>query len=695
MYPNSIVSLCFVSKQNDKTTELCRIADFYNDGFEPYKYDSTYDFYGTERDLIYGARKDISGEIGSISVYVWSAHQDSNNEWRTTTHESNVPWIEVISTFKDTPEQVVEMIKSGIKLTMPAFRKHDIIVCCRAKGAYAEAVYIPADGLICENDFYTFSEDVVAVETAEINYYEDTASCRCRYNQSDAVRYLVRPGSWRATGQVTVHSPREIVSAAVVTYARRLDKDRIITRKERQSFASVVDKLSAVSISDDVMTRLHCTRDDAVHYIEDYLADLSNRMKRNEADWVMRQLIENNSEYEQEMYKRVEENWHQAHASARAEWEAEFRKAQENLEDVQRKTVDAQSELAKAQEGKAQCEADTLKTLQLQEDIEKRIQERLASIHSDRAKALVDETWTMAAMPYAPVGESKRNRTWLFDYDGQDHPIDEVPLSDRWMDAVSQWEHINANDSRGVELAAFFLSTYAIKQHLIISGECAELIADVASRIVAGRNCAKVCVMDYDSVPEIIQEIAAVPHDCICFLDGLEQNHHAVKAIMRHFSDSQFIITAPHYESLTMEPASFFTTFLPVCSEEFCVATATPEMDALSCRLELRTDTYKKPNSKQLRAVRAEQTTWFASGFFAPMLVDRCARLHCAMKTMLSAHWADGEKEAKRAMLGLVYVPLMRCLRRKDILEANLAEFDVLDEALKNRLLAFAGIEKE
>ena len=46
-------------------------------------------------------------------------------------------------------------------------------------------------------------------------------------------------------------------------------------------------------------------------------------------------------------------------------------------------------------------------------------------------------------------------------------------------------------------------------------------------------------------------------------------------------------------------------------------------------------------------------------------------------------------------MLGLVYVPLMRCLRRKDILEANLTEFEVLDEALEHRLLAFAGIEKE
>lgn len=56
---------------------------------------------------------------------------------------------------------------------------------------------------------------------------------------------------------------------------------------------------------------------------------------------------------------------------------------------------------------------------------------------------------------------------------------------------------------------------------------------------------------------------------------------------------------------------------------------------------------------------------------------------------------SDGEKESKAAMLSLVFVPLMRCLRRKDILTNHVDEFDVLDETRRNRLLAFAGIEKE
>ena len=119
MYSDNVVSLCYISSQNDKTTQLCRIADYHNGGFESYTYDSTYDFRGTERDLLYGQTRDISGSVGTIAVYDWSAYQDTlTNEWRTSTHESEVSWIEIVSTFKDSPEQLVEMIKSGIKLSM-------------------------------------------------------------------------------------------------------------------------------------------------------------------------------------------------------------------------------------------------------------------------------------------------------------------------------------------------------------------------------------------------------------------------------------------------------------------------------------------------------------------------------------------------------------------------------------------------
>lgn len=698
MYSDNVVSLCYISSQNDKTTQLCRIADYHNGSFEAYTYDSTYDFCGTERDLLYGYTRDISGGVGTIAVYDWSVYQDTmTSEWRTSTHESEVSWIEVISTFKDTPEQLVEMIKNGIKLSMSSSRKHDIIVCCKAKNVYADAIYVPANDLICINDVYTVSDEVVSLETAKISYKSDTASCRCRYNPSDIIRYLVRPGSWKATGKVNVRSQREIVSAAIIAHARRLDKDGVITRKERQSFVSVVEKLSASTISDEVMEKLGCGREDAEFYVEEYLDDLSERMKHNEADWVMRQLIENNSEYEQEMYKKVEALWYQEHFSARTEWAAELKKAQEVLATVQQEAEIVQNELSAARTHKEQCEAEANEAMQLQEDIEKRIQERLAMIREDRAKALVDDSWmlALATLSSSHTTALKQSSTCSFAYDEYTEPIEEVAWADRWFDAVSSWSYVCGNEKRGSELAAFFLASYALKQHLVISGECAENLADIAARITTGRDCVKVYVTDHCSVTDLIKGIAAVPHDYICFLNGLEQNHNVVKAIMNHFNDSLFIITAPYYESLVMEPASLFTTFFPVCSEEFCVsAYAADDGGRLSCKLDLRSCQHTNLDAKKLRAIRTHQASWFASGFFSPMLLDRCARLHYKIKSMLTMSFSDVEKEAQAAMLSLVYVPLMRCLHRKDILSAQVAEFDILDEARKKRLLAFAGIEE-
>ncbi len=38
MADNTITSLCYVSDKNDKTTRLCRIADYINGHFEPYEH---------------------------------------------------------------------------------------------------------------------------------------------------------------------------------------------------------------------------------------------------------------------------------------------------------------------------------------------------------------------------------------------------------------------------------------------------------------------------------------------------------------------------------------------------------------------------------------------------------------------------------------------------------------------------------
>ena len=68
MENNTIISLCYVGNKNDKTTELCRFADYIDGRFVPYAYDYNRDFYGEERDLIIGMSYDVLADVGEIGV---------------------------------------------------------------------------------------------------------------------------------------------------------------------------------------------------------------------------------------------------------------------------------------------------------------------------------------------------------------------------------------------------------------------------------------------------------------------------------------------------------------------------------------------------------------------------------------------------------------------------------------------------
>lgn len=76
MANKTITSLCYVHNKNEKTTLLCRIADYdpITGGFIPYKYDPGRDFYDDDRDLLYGANYDVLAEEGEIAVFDWFAY---------------------------------------------------------------------------------------------------------------------------------------------------------------------------------------------------------------------------------------------------------------------------------------------------------------------------------------------------------------------------------------------------------------------------------------------------------------------------------------------------------------------------------------------------------------------------------------------------------------------------------------------
>ena len=696
MTTETIVSLCYMNSQTEKSVQLYRLADLVDEEYIPYVFESAFGFFETERDIVWGSKKDLTGEIGSVGVYRWSAYQDAAGEWRTSTYEHEELWVEVIVTNRETLEQVVALLKTGLKLSLPNSRKHDLVVCCKPAGSKADAVYVPsylwenADGM-CK-----LSENAESLDTGIIDLVRDTASFSCRYLTIDTFHYLRCPGAGQKTGTILVRSREETIALVVNNYVRQQleRRDGVITRKERQGFAAVLPKLTAPSLADELAQQLECTRDEALQYASDYLATLQGRFDRNDAEWMMLQLLESDGEYARELHVAAEKQWREGHAADVAQAEATLRQRQTELDALVADIEVATRELESLSAKKESFEADIRAAEELRADVEKQIATRIAGIREERAKALVDEAWLMAASVPASRNDSRRKASFSIEWDEYSEPIDEVSIVECLYNAENLWKATCADEVRGTAAMTFFMAAYAMRQNLIITGECAERIANMAAGLATGRDCTRVHLTSEANTSDVIRELSTVPHECICFVGGLEQNYDAVRTIMHHFSNSQFLVTVRHGESLTMEPDSLFTTFLPVYTEEFCACAHVMYPERFSCKNALSVSVSTNPTGKQLRPFRTAQAGWFETGFFAPLLVERCAQMSYAVRA-ISNSLPDSENKAKRAMLSMVYLPLMKCLRRNDILSENVAAFNVFEPVQANRMLAFAGVEKE
>ena len=696
MITETILSLCYMNSQTEKSVQLYRLADLVDGEYIPYVFESAFGFFETERDIVWGSKKDLTGDIGSVGVYRWSAYQDISGEWRTSTYEHEALWVEVIVTNRETLAQVVALLRTGLKLSLPNSKKHDLVVCCKPVGSDADAVYVPSHlwenvGGLCK-----LSENAESLDTGIIDLNRDTASLRCRNLTNDSFRYLRCTGAGQKTGAISVRSREEIIALVVNNYVRQQleRKDGVITRKERQGFAAVLPKLTASSFADELAQQLECTNDEAMQYASDYLAKLQVRFEKNDVEWMILQLLESDSEYAHALHAAAENKWRETHSSDIAQAEATLRQRGAELDALAANIETAKRELENLNAQKERCEADVLAADEMRADVEKQIAARIAGIREERAKALVDEAWLMAASSSETVSKARGKADFTIEWDNYGDLVDEVSIAESFHNAEIVWKTLCADVVRGAAAMTFFMAAYALRQSLVITGECAEQIADMAASLVTGRGCTKVSLTAESNTMDVIKELSAVPHECICFVNGLEQNYDAVRTVMHHFSNSQFMVTVRHSESLAMEPDSLFTTFLPVYSEEFCACAYVLYPERLSCKNALGTSVTVHPAGKQLRPFRTGQAGWFSTGFFAPLMVERCAQMSYAVKA-ISNCFADSENRAKRAMLSMVYMPLMKCLRRSDVLGENRVAFSIFDPVQANRMLLFAGLEKE
>ena len=688
---DKIISLCYVSKRNEKSTELCRIADLEDDAFVPYTYNTGTDFYETERDLIYGSTVMLQAELESIGVYEWSVYLTATKEWRTETNKANeVSWCEVIFTMLDTSEQLVKILKRGYPMAKYD-RFHDFLLCCRPSGYKCEAIFISKDDAVYKDGKLCLNESVFTLPRYTLDTRFGTGECKCRYSPYDTRKYLARKDACRENGRVEIKSKDEVIGEIVKQF---VGKD-ILSRKERQTAKAALETLAMPSIIELVADRFQCSNDRAEKYIKEYISRIQVKIESTKSLQWIEMLIDNDSDSVQRMQAAVQKQWEETQQNQINAAQRRIEDAEATFNEINKKIADAENVLQKTQIRQIEVEKKIKEARLLQDEIELEIQKRLEKIKTNYASALVENA--VFASSFLPgyqssvVAKETVNRAeWAITLP-ENNP-NEGTLEENIDIAVENWEEVCASQDMAYGLTLLSFAAYAKKQPLLIIGDGAILVSDLISSSICGQPAIKVHITDeVPNYPSIVNEIEKNKEAVICVINGLKGGYEHVRELMQMCPHRMFIITEMHAESLEMEPSSLFTVFVPVFCEYFYTGKQVGEFPTYNCSNELHAKV-DQMSARSVKDARATASRWLTGGFYPPALKEKCAELFAIMN-LLAQMLGVNPNSVRALAIEFLFAPILKCMRKEEPLKTHLEECTVLDGDRKANLISFVSME--
>lgn len=700
MANKTITSLCYVHNKNDKTTLLCRIADYdpVSSSFIPYVYDPGRDFYENDRDLLYGANYEVLAEEGEIAVFDWFAYLTSENQWRTNVKRNNsVLWCEVLYFSKyESPGALLKCLKYQSISPVKRFDgNHDLVMVSRvAKGI--NAVYLKKGTVSVKNGYFALADDVVNVPFGTVDTTGATGSCQCRYLLTDQM-FLRNPGGFQKKESHAVKEPVEIVRDILQGNISALDTG-LLSRKEKQLLRTVITRVTEPTIVDIVCNKLNCSVEDAHKYINKYIDAAKLKLDRQTALSVIEKLVESDVDAVMEMKKTVKEEWISENETLVAEKKKEIDRCADELKTAKEA---AEKEKAKAQQA-VQAEENRQKKLskendelaesvtnlkKLKEDLENEIQERLSRAKDDLAGSMLDHALIMPSIQQQPiVGNAIVPKAFTIDF--QEAETEESGVYDSHDVAVTDWTRVCGDEDMSSGLALLALAAFACNRSLLVAGEGAETIAEMLSVSVCGHKPLKLHIRDEADLEELVKEVDLKDHRIICVINGLESGYMVARELMERFRDSRFIFTAMHGESLAMEPESLFSTFMPVLTDYFYNGRHVQEPSTLNCTTELLVLEDSDAEKQAFKEARRTVGKWLKDDFFPPLFKVRFAKLVASM-IVLAKKLELGNTVLQTTELELVLTPWLLSMRKTERLKRIIEEDTVLDEYKKKDLLKY------
>ena len=698
MQDKVITSLCYVDSKNDKTARLCRIADYENGRFNPYSYHPDQDFFGEERDLLYGQNYEVLAEQGEIAVFDWYSFLNSDNQWRTKVKRNNsIAWCEVLTKMQyDSPYAIIErMKKEGITVASNYDGKRDLVIVTMIDLTGSNAVYLKKENVKLQNTKLYLADNVTKLPVGTVEVTRATDCCQCRYLKTDQ-RYLHSLEGFKEKKQKNVKQPIEIVRDIIQGNVGYFESE-VLSRREKQMLKGIIARVTEPTIVDLVCSKMDCTVQEANEYINQYIDAAKLKMDKETALSVIQKLVESDVDAVLEMKKVVKEEWLTENEALITEKKKEIAQYNEMLKTTEEEAKKErtrvhqgiQTEEGKLKKLKAQNDelTESIESLKgLKTDLEQEIQERLANAKNNLAGSMLDQALLSPVVPQQAVSVTK---TFTVHY--QEMETEKASIYDCNDVAVVDWKRVCGDEDMSAGLALIALATFACNRSILVAGEGAETIADMLCVSACGHKPLKLHIRDDADLDELISEVEVREHKVVCVLNGLESGYTAGRELMEHFRDSRFIFTAMHWESLTMEPESLFSAFFPILTDYFYNGRHVQELSTLDCSEELLKLEDSENEKKAFKAAKRSVGKWLKNDFFPPILKVRCAKLIASMK-MLADELDLSDSVLHTAEVELVLTPWLKCLRKSELIYEILEEDTLLDTDKKRDLTNYVGM---
>lgn len=551
------ISLCRVkSTYQNKTPQLERIADFYDDAFHlNLQPDSP------SRNILYDSECNNFSE-DFIGIWKWctvpniktGAPDFIKSKFYSEMMPPEIFFLPNCYTKEDLKNALVDGVET------PSYVDKFIFALTRGQNSYTGIICTSSDFSMTEN-FYRLKSDIYKLTCIEFNG-EDCIRVGGRVffkkiNPTDENTYFF-----------LLKAPQEIIKEKVLAQATWSKFKANISKKEFQSVSAFLRSLSTEDFfpTKDFFLRKIATAcgysvekakadlDFFIKQVEDYLCD------EDLSDEVLVDVIKSHPKFSERIQRQVSESWHK-------ENEEKISEANEKLTQLKNLLKEREETLKETQLQMEKISIQLAQKEKLMVEVEENLVRRMETARQNIANFICEMTFnqvscSVSQRSVAPVKKSFRPGEII---------ADTVPEDD-----LNLRELVGALDSSlGVEgvsndvilsFATYLLAAYFNKILLLLVGPNARDFADVFSISLNGKTAAIFdcgCVNSLDD----LQIFADSDDEVIVVLNPFAPNFIAYLPELVHLKNKFIFAVHPFVEDLLIEPRSLYNYFLPVFTE--------------------------------------------------------------------------------------------------------------------------------